>query len=69
MTFLKNKNILNLIYNLSLKYIIILTLSTFVLFGFNASVLGAYNTTAKRYEDTLTSPHQEASYFYKYENT
>lgn len=29
----------------------------------------AYNAGASRYDDTLTSPHQEATYVYNYENT
>jgi len=40
-----------------------------VIFGFNASVFGAYNTTTNRYEDAFTNPHQEGVYSYYYENT
>ena len=68
MTFTKTK-IFKYLLNLSVKYLSLIALSSFVLVGFNASVLAAYNSGSSRYEDTLTSPHQEATYFYKYENT
>jgi len=60
------KKILNRSY---IRLVSAALVTSFVIFGYSTSVLGAYNSGSSRYEDTLTSPHQEATYFYKYENT
>ncbi len=63
------KNISKVLTKEYAKLVSATLVGSFLIFGYGISVLGAYNAGASRYEDTLTSPHQEATYFYKYENT